>query len=112
MAAAGRVLAVGGQIGARPPGMHLARGLVPQFAQALANVLAVVKAAGGRATDVVSMTVYVTDLPQYTAAMAEIREQWKQIFGDHYPAMALLEVKGLIEPGAVVEVQALAVLEA
>lgn len=110
MVAAGRLLAIGGQVGARPPGMQLARGLVPQFAQALSNVLAVVKAAGGRPSDVVSMTIYVTDLPQYTAAMVEIREVWKARFGDHYPAMALVEVAGLMEPGAVVEIQGLAVL--
>jgi enamine deaminase RidA (YjgF/YER057c/UK114 family) len=112
MAAAGRLLAIGGQVGARPPSMQLERGLVPQLAQALDNVVAIVRAAGGRPGDVVSMTIFVTDLAQYTAAMAEIREVWRRRFRDHYPAMALVEVKGLIEPGAVVEVQALAVLPA
>ena len=97
-------------MGARPPGMDLARGLVAQFAQALDNVVGVVKAAGGRAEDVVSMTVFVTDMAQYQAATHDIRVAWRARFGDHYPAMALIEVKSLIDPEALVEIQGLAVL--
>jgi enamine deaminase RidA (YjgF/YER057c/UK114 family) len=110
IAASGRLLAIGGQVGARPPGMVLARGLVAQFAQALDNVVQVVKAAGGTPADVVSLTLFVTDLPQYQAATRDIRDAWRTRFGSYYPAMALIEVKGLIDPEALVEIQGLAVL--
>jgi enamine deaminase RidA (YjgF/YER057c/UK114 family) len=110
MVAAGRMLAVGGQIGGRPPSMELARGMTAQFAQCLDNVLAVVDAAGGRAKDVISMTIYVTDRRAYSAATKEIGAAWRDRFGTHYPAMALVEVTGLLEPEALVEIQALAVL--
>lgn len=110
MVAAGRVLAIGGQIGQRPTGGPLPRGLVAQLAQCLDNVIAVVDAAGGRAEDVISLTLFVTDQRQYQDATAEIGKAWRERFGKHYPAMALVEVAGLLEPEALVEVQGLAVL--
>lgn len=110
MVAGGRILAIAGQVGGRPPSMQIPPGLPAQFAQAVDNVLAVVKAAGGRAADVISLTIYVTDLPQYQAATSDLGQAWRARFGDHYPAMALIEVKGLIDPEALVEIQGLAVL--
>src|SRR5690242_7967037 len=80
IAAAGRLLAIGGQVGAKPPGMVLARGLVAQFAQALDNIVSVVKAAGGGPEDVVSLTLFVTDLAQYQAATRDIRDAWRTRF--------------------------------
>jgi len=109
MIATGRLLAIGGQVGA-PPGGPLPRGFVAQFAQAVDNVLAVVAAAGGAPGDVVSLTLFVLDQRPYAAATQEIGEAWRQRFGHHYPAMALVEVKGLIEPEALVEIQGLAVI--
>jgi len=106
----GQFLAIGGQIGGKPPGMALERGLPEQFAQCLDNVLAVVEAAGGQARDLVSMTIFVTDQRQYHAANKEITTAWRKRMGKHYPAMALVEVKGLMEPRALVEIQAFAVL--
>jgi enamine deaminase RidA (YjgF/YER057c/UK114 family) len=110
MVAAGRVLAVAGQIGAGPDGRLVAGDLVGQLDRALANVAEVVGAAGGRIDDVVSMTVYVTDLAAYLAARPALGEVWRQRAGRHYPAMALVEVRRLVTEGALVEVQALAVL--
>ncbi len=110
MVAGGRILAIAGQVGGRPPSMQIAAGLPEQFAQAVDNVLAVVKTAGGRAADVISLTIYVTDLPQYQAATAVLGEAWRARFGDHFPTMALIEVKGLLDPEALVEIQGLAVL--
>ena len=110
MVASGRLLAIGGQVGGRPPGMSLARGMVAQFAQALDNVLAVVRAAGGQPEQVLSLTLFVTDLPQYQSVTHAIREVWSARFGDHYPAMALVEVKSLIDPEALVEIQGFAIL--
>ena len=110
MQASGRLLAIGGQVGARPPGMAMERGLVAQFGQAIENVITVVQAAGGEATDVISLTIFVTDLPQYLGASHDIRLAWRERFANHYPAMALVEVKALIEPEALVEIQGLAVI--
>jgi enamine deaminase RidA (YjgF/YER057c/UK114 family) len=107
--AAGRVLAVAGQIGADPDGT-LAPGLVAQFDRALGNVAEVVGAARGRMEDLVSMTVYVLDRAGYEAARPALGEVWRRRAGRHYPAMTLVEVKGLATEGALVELQALAVL--
>jgi enamine deaminase RidA (YjgF/YER057c/UK114 family) len=107
--AAGRVLAVAGQIGAGPDG-RLAGDLVGQFDQALGNVLAVVGAAGGRIDDIVSMTIYVLDRAAYLAARLALGEVWRRRAERHYPAMTLVEVRGLVTEGALVELQALAVL--
>jgi enamine deaminase RidA (YjgF/YER057c/UK114 family) len=102
---------VGGQIGWTPQGVFEAKDLVGQFAQTLSNVVAVVTAAGGVATDITSMTVYVTDVVAYRAATKELGPVWKQWMGKHYPAMALVAVSALVEPEAVVEIQAIAHLE-
>jgi enamine deaminase RidA (YjgF/YER057c/UK114 family) len=112
MLASGRLLAIGGQVGSRPPGMTLARGLVPQFAQAIDNVVAVVRAAGGAPTDIISLTIFVTDLDQYVASTQEIRTVWRERLGNHYPAMALIGARALLDTEAVVEIQGLAVLSA
>jgi enamine deaminase RidA (YjgF/YER057c/UK114 family) len=106
----GRVLAVAGQIGAGPDGRLAGGGLVAQFDRALGNVAAVVAAAGGRIEDVVSMTVYLVDLGAYREARGALGEVWRRHAGQHYPAIALVEVRGLYDPGALVELQALAVL--
>ncbi len=106
---AGRLLAIAGQIGSEP-GMTLPSGFLAQFARAIDNVLEVVQTAGGAPTDLLSLTLYVTDLRQYRAATAELGAAWRARFGTHYPAMALVEVKGLLDPKALVEIQGLAVL--
>ena len=81
---------------------------VAQFRKALRNVLVVVDAAGGAATDLVSCTVYVKDKHAYLAATRELGAVWKELVGRHYPAMALVEVRDLLEEGALVEIQAVA----
>ncbi|HEY4241809.1 MAG TPA: RidA family protein [Kofleriaceae bacterium] len=106
----GRTVHVGGMIGWHANGV-LVEGIVAQFALALDNVLAVVRAAGGAPTDIADMTVYVTDLAAYRAARRELGPVWKERLGAHYPAMALLGVAGLVEPGALVEIQATAYVE-
>jgi enamine deaminase RidA (YjgF/YER057c/UK114 family) len=108
--ASGRVLAVAGQIGAEPDGRLAAGGLVPQFERALVNVAEVVAAAGGRVDDVISMTIYVLDRGAYLASREALGEVWRRRAGRHYPALTLVEVRGLLEEGALVELQALAVL--
>jgi enamine deaminase RidA (YjgF/YER057c/UK114 family) len=106
----GRTLHVAGQIGWDMEGRFPSGDLAGQFAQALDNVLAIVRAAGGGPEDVARMTVYVTDLDAYRGSLREIGAAWRARFGKHFPAMALVGVAGLVEPRALVEIEAVAAL--
>ena len=106
--AGGRCLFVAGQIGVSAGGEPAS--FAVQFATALDRVLEVVRAAGGQPTDVARLTVYVTDLAAYRSTRRELGEVWRERFGGYYPAMALVEVQGLVEPAARVEIEATAVL--
>ncbi|WP_437969903.1 RidA family protein [Sorangium sp. So ce260] len=109
----GRTLHVAGQIGwDAASGQIRSDDLAEQFAQALDNVIAVVAAAGGEPGDVARMTVYVTDLEAYRSSRAAIGAAWRSRFGKHFPAMALVGVAGLVEPRALVEIEAVAALDA
>jgi enamine deaminase RidA (YjgF/YER057c/UK114 family) len=81
-----------------------------QFERALANLLAVVSEAGGVPADVARLVIYVTDKKEYLAARGEVGRRWRSLMGSHYPAMALVEVKGLLEDDAKVEIEGIAVL--
>jgi enamine deaminase RidA (YjgF/YER057c/UK114 family) len=85
---------------------------VAQFAAALDKILAVVRTAGGRPEHIGRMTVYVTDLDAYLESRAPLRDTWRERMGTHYPAMALVGVTRLVEPGALVEIEATAMLPA
>lgn len=108
--ARGELLAIAGMIGWDAREKLVSPEFAGQFRQALANVVAVVTAAGGRPEHLVSLTVYVTDKREYVATLADVGKIWRELVGRHYPAMALVEVAGLLEPGAKVEIQGLAVL--
>jgi enamine deaminase RidA (YjgF/YER057c/UK114 family) len=108
----GRAVHVAGQIGWDEHAVFAAAELVPQFARALDNVIAVVRAAGGVPEDIAAMTVYVTDIAAYRAAQKQLGEIWRARLGKHFPAMALVAVSHLVEPQAVVEIQATAYLGA
>jgi enamine deaminase RidA (YjgF/YER057c/UK114 family) len=110
MLASGKVLAIAGQIGWDGNARLVPGGFVPQFAQAVANVARVLAHAGGLPEDMVSARMFVTDKRAYLAAAKEAGEAWRHHFGRHYPAMAVVEVKDLLEEGAMVEIEALAVL--
>jgi len=109
-AAGGRLLFVAGMAGFTGGAGGTPPGFAAQFARALDQVLEVVRAAGGAPEHVARMTVYVTDLDRYRAERKRLGELWRERFGRHYPAMALLEVKGLVDVGAMVEIEATAVL--
>lgn len=109
-AAGGRLLFVAGMAGFTGGAAGTPPGFAEQFARALDQVLEVVRAAGGAPEHVARMTVYVTDLERYRAERKRLGELWRERFGRHYPAMALLEVKGLVDVGAMVEIEATAVL--
>ncbi len=105
-----RLLFVAGQIAWDEEQRILSADFVEQFDRALRNVLAVVGEAGGEAGGVARLVVYVTDKEEYRARTGEIGERWRALMGRHYPAMALVEVKGLLEDGAKVEIEAVAVI--
>ena len=106
----GRALHIAGQVGWKD-GVFEAKDLVGQFAQALDNLLAVLRAAHAHPNDIAEMTVYVTDIAAYRAARKELGPLWRARMGTHFPAMALVAVTALVEPDAVVEIQAVAYLE-
>jgi enamine deaminase RidA (YjgF/YER057c/UK114 family) len=111
MRARGELLAIAGQIAWDAQARLVGEGdFVRQFEQALANVVAIVRAAGGAPEDLVSLTIYVTDSKEYLARLADVGAAYRRVVGKHYPAMALLVVAGLLELGAKVEIQGLAVL--
>jgi len=110
MRARGEVVAIAGQIGWNERGELVSDVFAEQFERAMANVVAVVKAAGGKAEDLASLTIYVTDRTEYLGALSEVGEAYRRVVGRHYPAMALVMVAGLLDPGAKVEIQGLAVL--
>jgi enamine deaminase RidA (YjgF/YER057c/UK114 family) len=106
----GRLLFVAGQTGWETDTPGTPAAFPEQFGRALDKVLAVVREAGGAPGDVARLTVYVTDLASWRASLKPLGEVWRARFGKHYPAMALVEVKGLAEQGAMVEMEATAVL--
>jgi enamine deaminase RidA (YjgF/YER057c/UK114 family) len=110
VASGGRTLYVAGQIGWNDKEVFAATDFAGQFAQALDNVLAVVRAAGGKPEHVVRMTTYVTDLAAYRASARSLGPLWRERFGRHYPVMALIGVAGLVEERALLEIEATAVL--
>ncbi len=99
-----RVLFVAGQIGVER------QGLAAQFGAALAKVARVVEVAGGKVADVGRLTMYVTDMEAYRGSLAEIGAEYRAVFGKHFPAMALVAVADLVDPRAVVEIEATAAI--
>lgn len=83
-------------------------GIVEQFRQALSNLVTALREAGGDPTRFLSMTIYLTDIPDYQAHGKEIGAVWKELVGRDYPAMTGVGVTGLWQPEALVEIQAVA----
>lgn len=108
--AGGRILFVAGQTARDADGRIVPGDFVAQFERALLNVLEVVRAAGGGPESVGRMTVFVTDRDTYLGSLKELGEVWRRHMGRHYPAMALVEVSALVDEGAVVEIEATAVV--
>jgi NAD(P)-dependent dehydrogenase (short-subunit alcohol dehydrogenase family)/enamine deaminase RidA (YjgF/YER057c/UK114 family) len=106
----GRTLFIAGQTARDGTGRVPPADFVAQFDQALGNVLAVLRQAGGLPSDLGRFTIYVTDIAQYRASLKRLGEVYRRRMGTHYPAMALVEVKSLVDPQAVVEIEATAVL--
>jgi enamine deaminase RidA (YjgF/YER057c/UK114 family) len=105
----GRILFVAGQIGWDENG-NLAPDFVSQFDRALLNILEVVRAAGGEAENIGRFTIFVKNKQQYLRFRNEIGQSYRARMGKHFPAMSLLVVSDLLEEGALVEIEATAVL--
>ena len=111
VATRGRLVFVAGQVGWNPlTGKFETDDLIGQVAQALRNIEAVLRAAVAEPGHVTRMTWYITDKQAYLAAQARIGEVYRNVFGAHFPAMSVVEVKGLMEPRALVEIEATAVV--
>jgi enamine deaminase RidA (YjgF/YER057c/UK114 family) len=110
VARAGRTVYLGGQAAQGRDGTLREGNLVEQFNVAAGNVVEALRAAGGEPDHIVAMQIFVTDAAAYRAALSELGRVWRNHFGRHYPAIALLEVKGLFDPRAQVELMAVAVV--
>jgi enamine deaminase RidA (YjgF/YER057c/UK114 family) len=106
----GRLVVTAGVVGWDESETFLTDTLPGQFAQALQNILAILAEGGAGPEHLVRMTCYVTDIDAYRASLGEIGAVWKAIIGRHYPAMALVAVSALVEPEALVEIEATAVV--
>lgn len=110
LAADGAPLFVAGQVAWDAAGRIVSDDFVAQFDQALANVLAVVRDAGGEPAHLTRLRIYVTDLDDYRTRLRDLGEAYRKRMGRHYPAMALVQVAGLLEEGAKLEIEADAVV--
>ncbi len=110
VAAGARILFVAGQVGWDASRRLVDGGFVPEFERALENAVEVVRAAGGEPWHVARLTIYVVDKGEYLAQIGAVGAAYRRVFGKHYPAMSLVEVSGLLEPGARVEIEATAAL--
>lgn len=106
----GRLLFIAGQIGWDETQTIVSDDFVEQFDRALANVITVVKAAGGTSDEIARLVLYVTDKKEYAARREAIGKTYRAHLGKHFPAMVLVEVKSLLDDKAKVEIEAIAVL--
>ena len=109
MAADGRLVVTGGVIGWDTAG-RLAEGFVAQVRQTLGNIAAILAEGGARPEHLVRLTWYVVDMEEYLANLKALGQIYREIFGAHYPAMALVQVVRLVEKAARVEIEATAVV--
>lgn len=105
-----RVLFIAGQIGWDEQQQIVSDDLVEQFDRALGNVITVVAEAGGQPATIARLVIYVTDKNEYQDRMKDIGERYRARMGKHFPAMVLIEVKGLLEDRAKIEIEGTAVL--
>jgi enamine deaminase RidA (YjgF/YER057c/UK114 family) len=110
IAARGRLVFVAGQVGWNAEQRIVGDGFVAQARQALANVVAVLACADARPEHIVRMTWYVTDKREYLDCSRELGVAYREIIGRHYPAMTAVQVAGLVEEGARVEIEVTAVV--
>jgi enamine deaminase RidA (YjgF/YER057c/UK114 family) len=110
LCAPGRMLYIAGQVAFDKDARIVSPDFTTQFLAALDNVVDVVRTAGGGTEHIVKLVAFVTDLDKYRAAQQAIGDGWRARMGSYYPAMSLVKVAGLIEPGALVEIEGVAIL--
>lgn len=106
----GSLLFVAGQIGWDSEQRLVSDDFAEQFAQALENVLTVVRQAGGNSANIARLLIFVTDKKEYLASLKQVGAVYRQLMGNHFPAMALVEISSLVEELAKVEIEATAVI--
>ena len=110
VATGSRVIFLAGQTALDAAGVIVGDTVAAQFERSLANLLAALRAAGGSAEHLASLTIYAVDLGDYRAHSREIGEAWRRLAGREYPAMAAVGVSRLWDPAALVEIQGYAVV--
>ena len=110
IAAKGTLVFIAGQIGWTGEGKWEAREFAGQFRQALQNVITVLKEAKGKPEHIVRLTWYVVDKAEYLRSLAEVGAAYRELMGQHYPTMAVVQVSGLVEDEARLEIEATAVV--
>jgi enamine deaminase RidA (YjgF/YER057c/UK114 family) len=110
IAASGRLVFIAGQIGWTGECKWEARDFAGQFRQALKNILEVLKEANGRPEHIVRLTWYVLDKHEYLDSLKNVGEAYRELMGKHYPTMAVVQVSGLVEDEARLEIEATAVV--
>ena len=106
----GRLVFIGGQIGWSGQGEWPDRSFAGQFRQALKNILNILAQAGGKPEHLVRLTWYVLDRKEYLASLKELGAAYRELMGRHYPTMAVVQVSGLVEDAARLEIEATAVI--
>ena len=110
--AGGRLLFIAGQIAWNEKQQIVSDDFVEQFDRALENVIAVVNGAGGKATDIARLVMYVTNKIEYRERTREVGERYRKHMGKHFPARVLVQVAGLVDDAAKIEIEGMAVLPA
>jgi enamine deaminase RidA (YjgF/YER057c/UK114 family) len=107
---AGRIVFIAGQVGWDAQQRFASEDIVPQFEQALRNILAVLREAGGEPRHIARITAYCCDKPAYLAARSALGRIWREQMGKHYPAMSMIFVADLLDHPAKIELEATAVV--
>ena len=110
IAASGKLVFIAGQVGWTGEGEWKARDFAGQFRQALANILEVLAQANGKPEHIVRLTWYVLDKREYLSSLKAVGQAYRELMGRHYPAMAVVQVSGLVEDEARLEIEATAVV--
>ena len=110
IAASGKLVFIAGQVGWTGQGKWEARDFAGQFRQALKNILEVLAQANGKPEHLVRLTWYVLDKQEYFNALKPVGEAYRELMGKHFPTMAVVQVGGLVEPEARLEIEATAVI--
>ena len=111
ISASGRMIFTAGIIGCNEQEIVTSHRFEDQFGMALHNILTILAEDGAGPGHIVRMTIYVTDRVDYISRRDDLAPVWKSLMGSHYPAIALVEVKGLVNSAAMVEIEATAVVE-